>query len=282
MSGRHMALVALLLLVPAAFAPASTGNHEPVEMEMMTWPELHRAIHQQGKTTALVYNGGTEQHGPHAITGAHTFVGRETVKAIALQLRNAVAAPVLPYSPNDANPKLPGTIGVSPAAFKAMNRDVAEQLIVNGFTTVILMGDHFAGQKELGEVASELDRTYAPRGIRIFYCDDVYTKARNEFAVWLQRHGYPESGHAGLLDTSELLYVGGDNGWVRKNLIATALGDSMLPRSRWRDTSYKWVNNGIMGDARQSTAILGKIFFDLKVTDAVAQIRRFTKGSRAG
>ena len=45
-----------------------------------------------GKTTALVYNGGTEQRGPQNVNGGHTLMGRATVKAIALKLENAIAA----------------------------------------------------------------------------------------------------------------------------------------------------------------------------------------------
>ena len=43
-----------------------------VEFEMMTWSEVKQAI-QGGKTTALVYNGGTEQRGPQNVNGAHTL-----------------------------------------------------------------------------------------------------------------------------------------------------------------------------------------------------------------
>ena len=42
------------------------SKNEPanlVEFELMTWPEVYRAIHQQGKTTALLYFGGTESRG---------------------------------------------------------------------------------------------------------------------------------------------------------------------------------------------------------------------------
>jgi hypothetical protein len=39
------------------------SKNEPkglVEFELMTWPEVYRAIHKEGKTTALLYFGGTE------------------------------------------------------------------------------------------------------------------------------------------------------------------------------------------------------------------------------
>ena len=43
-----------------------------------------------GKTTALVYTGGTEQRGPQNVNGGHTLMGHEIVKAIALRLGNAI------------------------------------------------------------------------------------------------------------------------------------------------------------------------------------------------
>ena len=48
-------------------------NADRVEIERMTHAEIYDAIHKQGKTTVLIYNGGTEQRGPHAVLGGHTF-----------------------------------------------------------------------------------------------------------------------------------------------------------------------------------------------------------------
>jgi hypothetical protein len=39
----------------------------------MTWPEVKQAL-EQGKTTALIYNGGTEQRGPRNVNGGHTLM----------------------------------------------------------------------------------------------------------------------------------------------------------------------------------------------------------------
>ncbi|HEX8942621.1 MAG TPA: hypothetical protein VF785_05735, partial [Gemmatimonadaceae bacterium] len=61
----------------------------------------------------------------------------------------------------------------------------------------------------------------------------------------------------------------------RRDLIKTALGDPVLPRGQARDPSAPRVNNGISGDARRSTAELGKMAFDMKVDYAVKQIRGF-------
>ena len=62
-----------------------------------------------GKTTALIYTGGTEQRGPQNVNGGHTLLGKETVRTIAEKLGNAIAMPVLPYTPNRASADLPGT-----------------------------------------------------------------------------------------------------------------------------------------------------------------------------
>jgi hypothetical protein len=65
-----------------------------------------------------------------------------------------------------------------------------------------------------------------------------------------------------------MLYLGGDK-WVRKGLIKSALGDPPPPGQRGRGqsdpNSPPRVNNGITGDARRSSAALGKMAFDMKV-----------------
>ena len=65
-----------------------------------------------------------------------------------------------------------------------------------------------------------------------------------DFDKWLADNGYPKSSHAGIPDTSEMLYLGGD-AWVRKDLIKTALGDPVRAPGRPRDPNAPRVNNGI-------------------------------------
>jgi hypothetical protein len=99
-----------------------------------------------------------------------------------------------------------------------------------------------------------------------------------------------------------MLYLGGDKGWVRKELIPTAVGnpvsrtaeggrgrrgegaaastESGAPSTGQRGVppdpnAPPRINNGISGDARRSTAALGKMQVDLKVDYAVKQIQGF-------
>jgi creatinine amidohydrolase len=284
---RLFATVPVLVLSAAtAFAQPSkpAAKSDLVEFEMMTWPEVKAAL-AAGKTTALFYTGGTEQRGPQNVNGGHTLMGREIVRTIALRLGNAIAMPVLPYTPNNASADLPGTIGLTPEILTAILERVAEQAIAIGFKNVVIMGDHGGGQPQTyADVAKKLEGKYAPEGKHVYFCDEVYAKAQGDFDKWLQEKGYPTSSHAGIPDTSTMLYLGGDKGWVRKELIATAEGDPPPPpgargqgrgRGQADPNAPPRKNNGITGDARKSTAALGKMAFDIKIDYAVKQIQGF-------
>jgi creatinine amidohydrolase len=250
----------ILLAVCAAGLRAQVAEKPVVEFELMTWKEIKQAT-QEGKI-AIIYNGGVEQRGPQNVTGGHNLMGRATARAIALKLGNAIVAPIMPITVNEANADLPGTIGLTGPIFAELNERVAEQLIKDGFKNVFLMGDHGGGQKELGEVAKKLNDKYSPQGIHVFFCGDMYAGAQGDYIKWLKANGYPEDAgsHAATMDTSEMLYLGGDKGWVRKELIPTAAKDP---------------KNGIFGDARPSTPELGKRIFDMKVDYAVRQVRAY-------
>jgi creatinine amidohydrolase/Fe(II)-dependent formamide hydrolase-like protein len=263
------AAVLLAVLTIAAPAWAQSAGQPPVEFEMMTWPEVKAAL-AAGKTTALIYTGGTEHRGPQNVNGGHNLMAKETVKAIALKLGNAIAMPVLPYTPNNASAALPGTIGLTPEILAIVLERIAEQTIVNGFKNVILMGDHGGGQGSgerqpnvYRDVAKKLDEKYTPQGIHVYYCDEVYTKQMADFDAYLKSKDLPIGGHASIPDTSEMLYLGGDKGWVRKELIKTAVA---APRGE--------PSNGISGDARLSSEALGKQVFEMKVEYAVRQIQQ--------
>jgi len=253
--------IAIMTGMLAVGAVVTYGQPKSLDFELLTWPELKQAI-AQGKTTALIFNGGVEQRGPQGVSGAHNFVAHALALEIAAKLGNAIVAPTIPFSVNNgASAELPGTIGISGPLFAAVNEEVAEQLIRNGFKNVVLMGDHGGGQKELAEVAKKLDAKHAADGIRVVYCSDVYTKAGEDFNQWLKDHNLPVGSHASIKDTSELWYLGGDKGWIRQDQIATAVSDP----------GHK---NGISGDARKSSPEIGKVISEMKVNDAVAQIRQ--------
>jgi creatinine amidohydrolase len=243
-------------------AAAALGAEGPVELELMTFPEVRAAIHDQGKTTVLVYNGGTEQRGPHAVLGGHSLIARRVGPLIARKLGNALVAPVLPFSPADGHlkPEWPGTVSLPTEVYLAVNEAAVASLATAGFRNIVLMGDHGGAQKELETLAQRLDAKYGPKGAHVYFCGDVYAKAQKAFNDWLKSNGYPLGTHASIPDTSELMYLGGD-AYVRKDKIA---GNDPA--------------RGVQGDPRRASPELGKRYIDMKVEIAAAQIRQLIAG----
>lgn len=276
----------LLLLCSAVYLSAQSAQKPVVELQMMTWAEIKHAVQDEGMINVIIYNGGVEQRGPQNVSGGHNLMGTETARAIALKVGHTLVAPVIPYSVNEAPDSLPwGTIGLTPEIFKEVNERVAEQLVKQGFKNVFLMGDHGGGQKEMGQVAQELNEKYSSKGVHVYFCDRMYEKAQNDYWKWLEANHYPSYGHASIMDTSEMLYLstrdGHDYGWVRQDLLKTAVGDPVPVRGQKRDPNAPRINNGITGDARPSTPELGKRIFDMKVDYAVDQMKEFLSGGKA-
>jgi creatinine amidohydrolase len=255
-------------------------NSTKIDFGLMTWPVVKAAL-AAGKTTALFYTGGVEQRGPQNANAGHNLMGTATVRAIATKLGNAIAMPVLPYTPNNASAEQPGTIGLTPELLAMVLERLSEQAIASGFKNVVIMGDHGGGQpKSYEDVAKKLGAKYAAQGVHVYYCDEVYRPANDAFDKYLADNGFPPSQHGGLPDTAEMLYLGGD-AWVRKDLIATALGDPVPPPGTPFGGGVQKIKNGIIGDGRRATPELGKRLFDMKVDFAVKQIKALVGPAKA-
>jgi creatinine amidohydrolase len=264
-----LAVAGMLAVVGMAMAQEREAQ---VEIELMTYPEIYAAIHQQGKTTVLVVNGGIEQRGPHAVLGGHSLTARPQGIDIARKLGNALVAPVMPFSiaGRHLNPKTPGSVNIPGPLFAAVNEAVVDSMVVNGFKNIVLMGEHGGGQKELEEVAKKTNAKYSPQGVHVFFCGDFYEKTQAEFQQWVIANHLPPSSHGGIPDTSLMMYLGGD-AWVRKDKMVA--GDPLLPPGTQRDPNTPLVDNGVIGDPRPSTPEMGKRYFDMKTRNTVAQIQ---------
>src|SRR5437870_10414565 len=64
---------ATLILAAGSARAAPRAQADLVEFEKMTWVEVKAAL-AAGKTTALIYTGGTEQRGPQLANGYHNLV----------------------------------------------------------------------------------------------------------------------------------------------------------------------------------------------------------------
>lgn len=258
-----MPLTRLLVLIAAALTLAAGASAAAeVETERMTWVEIRDAV-AAGKTTIIIPTGGTEQNGPHMVTGKHNMIVRETARRIAAKLGNALVAPVLAYVPEgdagkaEGHMAFPGTISVPPDVFARVIEGAAHSFAIHGFKLIVFLGDSGPNQAPQQQVAADLTRRWAADGVRVINADDYY--AKNGGLEWLLSEGETAAvigSHAAVRDTSELLAVFPEG--VRNDRRAAD-------------------KDGVVGDPRRATADRGARLLDLKVDAAVKEIRAATE-----
>src|SRR5262249_19121184 len=141
-------------------------------------------------------------------------------------------------------------------------RAIAQSALTAGFKLVAIMGDHGGGQDQLAQAAQSLNAQPPADGARVLYVGDLYTKTEAQFReTILAKRGLPAKElHAGIPDTSEMLYLGLG---IRKEHIAEANEAT-----------------GVQGTPALGSSELGKIYVDLKVENAVNQIRSFVASAK--
>jgi creatinine amidohydrolase/Fe(II)-dependent formamide hydrolase-like protein len=255
-----------------ARAPAPASS---VFLEDLTWTELRDAV-AQGKTTALVPIGGTEQSGPALALGKHNARARRLVERIAEELGSAIVAPVVAFVPEgnidppSAHMRFPGTISVPPAVFEANLLAIARSLRAAGFHDIVFLGDHGGYQAQLGHVAAVLNKDWATGTVRAFAPAAYYRASSEGFARILRERGYRDDEigtHAALADTSLQLAI--EPAMVRQDVL-----DSGRPFD---------ARVGVTGgDPRRASAALGQLGVDAIVRQSVAAIRADIAAARRG
>lgn len=254
-------------LLAVSMLVSSMAHAQSVYVEDLTWTEVRDAI-AAGKTTALIYSGSTEQNGPHMVLGKHNFVAHFVAGRIADELGDALVYPTMPFAPTgdfilkSGHMRFPGSVSVGSDAYVGIITGVAQSAILGGFKQVYLMGDHGGGQNELKLVAENLDEQWAEKGVRIRYVPDLYFKEKEQSLQYLKERHMVGDEHAGADDTSEIMFIDAAHKWIRTEKLAAS------------DRAHE-PQTGVVGDPTKANAAMGKVFIDLKVSDAVAQIRAY-------
>jgi creatinine amidohydrolase len=258
----------LVAAIVVAALPAY-GETRSVWIDDLTWPEVRDAI-AAGKRTAIVYTGSSEQNGPHMVIGKHNFVAHYAAQRIAEELGDALVYPTLPFAvtgnaaARTGHMRFPGSVTLPPEVYFSVVRAVAESALAAGFKVVAIMGDHGGGQNELARAAKELDARHRAEGARVIFVGDLYAKTDAQFTERLGKRGLPRNDvHAGIRDTSELLYLETAGQWIRKDKLAAANEST-----------------GVRGTPTLATPEIGKEYLDLKVENAVKQIRSLLAGAK--
>jgi len=269
MKGSLLAISAALLSF-AFTASAAPTPRAPVMMERMTSVEVRDAI-QGGKTTVLIFNASTEATGPAIALGKHIARAQYLGEHIALELGDALVAPVMPFAPTTDESRFAGTVNLSAETFSRVNEEVTESMVKSGFKYIILMGDHDGNQPPLRALAGKLDEKHRAHGVRVFYSSDAYAKANKEIDDYLKANGYPPSRHGGVSDTS--LTWGANPDYVRPDRLV--VGSPVPPPG----SPMSLGTIGIEGDPRRSSRDLGKMFLEWKIRHGAAEIRKLIGGT---
>jgi creatinine amidohydrolase/Fe(II)-dependent formamide hydrolase-like protein len=127
-----------------------------------------------------------------------------------------------------------------------------------GFKNIYVLGDHGGGQAELRLAAETLDADWRNKGVRVAYLTN--TGAAQQVNAYLKERKIPPGGHAGVAESAQVMFIDQQK-LMRKDKYAVAAAG---PES----------TTGSNGDPGLATAEMGKAFLDMKVMDAVEQIRK--------
>ena len=251
--------VRLLFMLALSARCLLAQGPDTVFLEELTWTEIRDRI-AQGPTSAIIATGGTEQNGPHMVTGKHNFIVRETAEKIARELGDTLVAPIVAFVPegDPDNVMKPGVISLPNKFFVKLLENAARSLKSGGFTDIILIGDSGGNQLGMQEMAKLLNMEWKEEAGRIHYVSDYYHN--NGFRDWLLSQGETREDigtHAGITDTSQLLAL--DPALIRPNLMAPMGG---------------FEGSGVRGNPLKARAEYGRIGLQMKVDAALKQIRK--------
>ena len=262
---RYLLTLAALVIAGRDVGAQPAMAAPPVFIDELTWMEIRDRM-AAGTKSVIIGTAGQEQKGPHMVTGEHKYVLQHTAERIARTLGDALVAPIITYVPEGSwdtplrgHMAKAGSITLPEARFIDLLLHTAKSLRAGGFTTFILIGDSGGNQNGMKAAADQLNAAWQNTGARALFIGDYYTKSAADIRTYLGGLGFSLNdigSHAGMVDTSELLFV--NPALVRRDRLAPGGGSP---------------DSGVNGDPTKATAALGKALVQIKIDNALAQIR---------
>ena len=262
---RYLLTLAALVIAGRDVGAQPAMAAPPVFIDELTWMEIRDRM-AAGTKSVIIGTAGQEQKGPHMVTGEHKYVLQHTAERIARTLGDALVAPIITYVPEGSwdtplrgHMAKAGSITLPEDRFSDLLLHTAKSLRAGGFTTFILIGDSGGNQNGMKAAADQLNAAWKNTGARALFIGDYYTKSAADIRTYLGGLGFSLNdigSHAGMVDTSELLFV--NPALVRRDRLAPGGGSP---------------DSGVNGDPTKATAALGKALVQIKIDNALAQIR---------
>jgi creatinine amidohydrolase len=247
---------------------------DTVMLEELTWTDVEAEL-ESGTDTVVVPVGSTEQHGPHLPLGTDAYLGEAVAERVAERLGDALVAPVVRPGVSGHHMAFPGTITVDAELLMDLLRAYAASVADHGFDFVVLLPSHGGNFAPVETVAPEIARE-----------EDVgvVTLADIERYMDLMNEGLREGGidyqepvvHAGANETAMMMAARGE--LVREERREKGHEGGLSVTGLLSRGFEYFTDNGVLGDARQSSAEAGESILDT-VADAYAEEVRAARDS---
>ena len=156
------------------------------------------------KGVALVPIGCLEKHGYHIPLGTDMTIAR-VIAERAAEKEDALVVPIAPYGIiSEAQHKI-GTLSISSQLQYNLLEELCDQLARNGYYKIILINGHGGANHFLRYFAqSRLEKRHP----YIVYVINAHYRTDKQWQDFIKLNGEPlrGSGHADLMETSEMLY----------------------------------------------------------------------------
>jgi len=240
---------------------------DTVKLEELTWTDVEAEL-ESGTDTAVVPVASTEQHGPHLPLGTDAYIGEAVAERVAERLGDALVAPAVRPGVSGHHMEFSGTLTVDAELLMGTLRAYAASLAEHGFEYLVLMPSHGGNFAPVDAVAPEIARDLD--GVEVVTLSDIdrYMELMNE--------GLREGGidyqepvvHAGANETAPMMAA--HEALVREERRERGHEGGLSVTALLSKGFSYFTENGVLGDARESSAEAGEAILD-NVADAYAE-----------
>jgi creatinine amidohydrolase len=219
-------------------------------------------------TPAVLPIGSFEQHGPYLPLATDTLIACAIASAIS-EHHSTFQLPPITFSCSHEHAAYPGTLSISPTTFAAAVSDIADSLVLQGVTGLIIVNAH-GGNAVLTNVVQQANQRDRRIKVGLYPSREDWVEARATAGITSSSH---DDMHAGELETSIMLTAYPNylrDGWASTDHTAsdrrhlTTLGiEAYTP-------------TGVIGYPSRATEDKGKMVLDHLGREAEALIRLVT------
>lgn len=230
-----------------------------LRLELLTFEDVSRAL-ARGFKTIIIPCGAVEQHGPHMPLCMDADHAKALAHRVATQLTNTLIAPTIKIGCSSHHLTFPGTISIRPETFEGICLDYCVSLARHGFSRIILFSGHIGNFPFLKDMLPRLREAVLGRSQVDAFVDSEAWLNRWRGAV-ADAGGDPGKvgGHADIAETSLMMKLRPESVRVDK-FEAGHIG--LLSQEQlalmWKNGISSVSRNGILGDPRGSTAVIGE------------------------